>query len=1129
MTFYTILTNSGISAITKARAENKEVKLSKIAVGDGDLVPSAELTSLENEKHRFSINSMKQDPINPGYLIIEGIIPSTIGGFDISEFALYTEDDILFALGNLPRTYKPLLEEGSAKDLTIKLTIEVTNADKVTLKVDDSVVLASRQFVLDTLEGYILRIDAVTKIELADILSTYSIINKPTIISPEDGIENYVGVIESSSMTTGSSYKGTLDFVHWQLAEDVNFTNIVDEKDDSISLVYSPKNMEPNKIYFARVRYGSDNHLSAFSDTISFATPSTLIQKPTILSPENNTIYTSEAVTLIADAYNVFTHSEPQVSSTWQIATDVNFTNIVDESIDDTINLTSWTSESLETDKQYYARVKYKSTNYSSQYSDVISFITPDGAINTPKILSPTNNSVNMAETVTLVADTYSVFAHNEPQVSSTWQIATDVNFTNIVDESIGNTVNLTSWTSGVLALGKTYYARVKYNSSSYSSEYSTVVSFSIPAISISSPTIISPSHNSINMNKKITVTTSPYSKFGHNEILSSASWQIATDVNFLNIVAQSLNDTINLTSWTSPDLELGRTYYIRVKHNSNSYSSPYSLIVSFSIPNFEIHKPAITAPLNNAINIGKNPTIIADAYSVFGHSEPHISSTWQIARDQHFSNIVAQSINDTINLTSWTSESLETNTIYYARVKYNSANYSSNFSDAIKFTTKSQFTISAGTAGTKGFSVAPTTEPFALLGLAEMAGTNDPASDNYGNYIHTNGSIVCWCPTTYYRVGSTESPRYATYGANALDMVGTDVFNTEAEANANGYVLHRAFINAGKEQPGFFVDKYMNSKDGNTASKSVFGGVPISLMLATAGWTTSGGMTGCTGILADAVVLSKARGERWNAATAFIYAYLAMVSVAQAQSATSTADVAWYDPTGVKNFPKGCNNSALSDFDDTSVKYASAGDSGDANKPKTGATQGFAKTTHNGSNNGVADVNGGLWEVTIGITNSGSTASSTSEITNDTICVLKHSVDHATLTAGWNTTNDVWGNSTNLGTKYDVVTIPYPLGSTTDSAKWGNGTNAVFQNDLNGVNRDVCGFIPKNSSSTNATGANLFGNDYISKYNIQNMVPIVCGRWSNNALAGVFHRHFNHNRSERDNGCGFRASAYFA
>ena len=287
--------------------------------------------------------------------------------------------------------------------------------------------------------------------------------------------------------------------------------------------------------------------------------------------------------------------------------------------------------------------------------------------------------------------------------------------------------------------------------------------------------------------------------------------------------------------------------------------------------------------------------------------------------------------------------------------------------------------------------------------------------------------------------------------------------------------------------------------------------------------------MTGCTGILADAVVLSKARGTRWNATSAFIYGYLALVSVAQAQATTSTDDVAWYDPTGVNNFPKGCNNGALSDVGDTTVVYASAGDSGDANKPKTGATANFAKTTHNGSANGVADLNGGMFEVNIGITNFGTSAGATAAITDDTIYVLKQGVDVATLTGGWNTANDVWGDATNLATKYDLVTSPHPLGSSTGNIRWGNGTNAVLQNDLNGVNRDVCGFIPKNVSSTGATGANLFGNDYLQKYNIQNMIPLACGGWSSSAPAGVFYRHFGNYRSNGSNTYGFRASAYVA
>ena len=640
----------------------------------------------------------------------------------------------------------------------------------------------------------------------------------------------------------------------------------------------------------------------------------------------------------------------------------------------------------------------------------------------------------------------------------------------------------------------------------------------------IDKPVITSPTTGATDY---IGAVTSTYSTSSFYEGLQSkVSWECALDENFNDII-DSYEGSDNLTSWTPSVGELDTTQvFIRTKQISDGHISEYSDTISFTIPDIFVQTPTLTVS-GYPLDIGKNPTLTISAFSVFNGTDTQELSDYQVIKVSD-GTVVWESLDNTTDLLSITTGDLEASTQYKFRARQKGKVYGYSSWVETTATTKSQFTIPAGIQGTKGFGVAPTDQPFALLGLAEMTGTNEPESDNYGNYIHTNGSIVCWLPKTFYRVGHPDSPRFATYGANALDIVGTDVFATEVEANASGYALPRCFINGGKEQPGVFVDKYMNSKDGTTASKSIFGGVPISLA-TTAGYTVSNGMTGCTGILADAVVLSKARGARWNATSAFIYGYLALVSVAQAQAATSTADVAWYDPTGVKNYPKGCNNNALSDVDDTTVKYASAGDSGNANKPKTGATVGFAKTTHNGSNNGVADVNGGMWEVTIGITNFGSSATAGTAIANDTIYVLKHSTDIATLTAGWNGTNDVWGNAANLDTKYDLVTSPHPLGSATGAVRLGNGTNAVFQNEANGVNRDVCGFIPKNSSSTSGSGANIFGNDQLNKNNIQNMVPLACGAWNNSATAGVFSRHFGLSRSYGNSYSGFRASAYFA
>lgn len=196
--FYTLLSNTGINAIIAARASNSEVKLTKIAVGDGDIIPSQDMTALKSEKHRFNINSIIQDIDNPNYLIVEGVIPSNVGGFYVSEVAIYTDQNTLFAIGSLPKTYKPLLEEGSAKDLTIKIFLEVTNADSVTLKVDDSVVLATRKFVLSELKKYaLINGDETKRFKVADAVELNEAINKKQLDALKSSVNSDISNIQT--------------------------------------------------------------------------------------------------------------------------------------------------------------------------------------------------------------------------------------------------------------------------------------------------------------------------------------------------------------------------------------------------------------------------------------------------------------------------------------------------------------------------------------------------------------------------------------------------------------------------------------------------------------------------------------------------------------------------------------------------------------------------------------------------------------------------------------------------------------------------------------------------------------------------------------------------------------------
>ena len=593
----------------------------------------------------------------------------------------------------------------------------------------------------------------------------------------------------------------------------------------------------------------------------------------------------------------------------------------------------------------------------------------------------------------------------------------------------------------------------------------------------------------------------------------------------FSTYIAQASAGTISLAGDTISYTAPGTAQTVTITVSMDGVDAQFTLPIQAA----GIATPTNTSPSNGATNQNGSVTLTASAFQWAGLSDTHASSDWQVATDSGFTNIVINNSADAVNLTSYTATGLSESQTYYWRVRYTgAANGTSSWSSAFSFVTKDTFGGLIGTQGGQGFGVGvyPETLP---SGFTALSGYDDPANANYGNYQYTDGSVLVFVPRFYYRFGNAASPRFATYGANALDIVGIDTYATEAAANAAGYAMHRAFKDGGSDKSGFFIDKYLASKDGTTSCKSVANGVPISLTTTTT-YTRSDGMTGCTGILADAVVLSRARGAgTFNCASVFMYSALALLSLAHAQASTTTTYCAWYNAT--HNFPKGCNNNALADTNDGTVTFTTAGDSGSANKPLTGSGNPFAKTTHNGQACGVADVNGAMWQVALGITQPGTSATDTAQRTTGTeyqrAWVLKPSVALSSLTSGWDGTNDAWGNTTNLNTKYDEISDLF-WWTTGGATYFGNGSNQVFSGATSGRDwmRTAIGTALA-STGMDATGTSQFGNDYHYAYSRANLLVRCAGSWDSAANAGVFFRSWNRNRSDDGNDGGFRAGAY--
>lgn len=490
------------------------------------------------------------------------------------------------------------------------------------------------------------------------------------------------------------------------------------------------------------------------------------------------------------------------------------------------------------------------------------------------------------------------------------------------------------------------------------------------------------------------------------------------------------------------------------------------------------------------------------------------------------------------------------------------------------------------GIPGAAGFGVGICPSPPG--GFVPMPGYADVASDNYGNYQHTDGSVMVWIPAFYSRIGHASNPTYAAHGVDSVDVKPISFFENEVAANAAGYALHRAFIDGATVQTGFFFDKYLASNAAGIAS-SIKNGNPLS----TAGdHNPVNGLTGApANIYASAINAAKTRGASFHCASVFQYAALALLSLAHGQAATATTWCAWYDAAGTANFPKGCNNNALRDANDATVLYTSDGYS---NCGKTGSGLPFAKTTHNGQASGVADLNGLMWEIAIGITciAAGKAITAATQANPVAITIAAHGyatgdelmlnslggmtqvndriftitvVDansftlngadgtaFTAYTAGGSATKGVFsaakestamknftsGNtlSTDHWGAVGIAAMMEPLGFSplrTDypnnncDRRFGNGATQVLDPAVNGTGRKRTGIGSPLNTAVSSSGTNRFGQDYYYQYIRNEMALLVGADWYYGTSAGVWARYWGDSRTHSGSNVGFRAASY--
>lgn len=891
---------------------------------------------------------------------------------------------------------------------------------------------------------------------------------------------------------------------------------------------------------------------------------------PTITTPDNDATNVSTLPTIVASPYkNVFGTEDPRAHRVFQVASDNSFgTLLVNQNVSsDSYAVTTQLTPST----KLYCRVKDVATSgLESAWSTTVAFTTAAGVVaNTPVVtLHGYNDSpTDILSGLTITTNEFSVSGGEDTHRATSWVIATKDGTRTNVWQSLEDTTNKTSITvpDGTLQKGTAYTLNVTFHGTTSFDSSPAVVEFTTSTDfgTVNPPTLtVEGQPSSVFSNP--TLTGGAFSNTRDPDTHDKTDWLIVPTAGG-ETVWKSLDDTANRTGIKVPNntLQTNTAYTAKVRYHGVKYGwsdyteNQFSTLAVFST----VDTPTLTVQ-GTPNDVPKSPILTLSNFS--GTNATHASTNWRIVKVQDSSEVWTASNNS--NTIIVPEDKLEVSTDYKFQAQYVSNEGAVSAWAETLGRTADSFTITDNIGsiadGTFGVGVAPT-DVYESLGLSPLPGTEDPKSFQYGLYeivlpeevkedsSQNDGKVrrqckayVKYIPKFYYafltnyttgQLMSDETLKnYEKYSGVSVALMKQaqerspnhgiviapgSAFTSESEANEHGFILHRAFIDGGKEMPGFFIANSLlyysiSSNNLNTDTKYYyyFGAKELNhyeydlTESHNQGIVRLDGNTppmrtdfGDSNTLGDAVTLCR-KFEGFNLASIFMWSAISMLSFAAGlYCKDDTTDCAWYKTSGNIG-PRG-NNSTSKDVDDSTVTFPAM--SSTTGTPFPSDSGQYAKTTHNGTISGITNVNGWLWQPLLGTNGNYDKVMPESVVLADVTSAGAELAKGETFEKSTDTRTNAWGS-------YWLL------------------KSSTWFTQVSGAERAMCGIAPlaKEHSVPEAMGEEaIFGKDSFIRYS-SDAAPIVGGYWGKGARAGVFYRDY-YGWTSSDYSFGVRLGGY--
>lgn len=165
-----MLTTLGAAKKTNCDALGIPWEPKYMLIGDAngtDPVPSPSQTQLINQVYRAQLNQLRVSDKDANVLIAELVLPPDVGGWWIRELALEDKDGVFCAVSNVAPSYKPSLEQNSGRNQVVRMHIITNGTSNIQLKIDPSVVLATREYVDTRIQEELYKLDSKQSVRAA--------------------------------------------------------------------------------------------------------------------------------------------------------------------------------------------------------------------------------------------------------------------------------------------------------------------------------------------------------------------------------------------------------------------------------------------------------------------------------------------------------------------------------------------------------------------------------------------------------------------------------------------------------------------------------------------------------------------------------------------------------------------------------------------------------------------------------------------------------------------------------------------------------------------------------------------------------------------------------------------------